>query len=477
MPNIYESITSKIATLIKGKQSVADYKTTPSTIQEMVKPSNIQNNVFNIYNRLQNEGTRIYLMERADYYYRTDSRVTAVIDTLARDCVKGGFSITCRNNAQAEDLANKTLSAIELNDELEELLRNWFIDGDLFLENGIDANLNVVEVARRPAKELKRLSNRIDTIVDPTKAYRWQFNSNEQFNPANQDIFYALWQITHARWQRIGFDKYGRPLLASGMSIWQRIMQSEDDMVKARATRAGIVRQHVLEGANPDELNKYRDENKAAIQEAFAAVSNLFSNNKASITQLEGNMNLPPIDDVEHHLESWFAGSPVPMSLIAYGKGLNQEIITLKEKQYRRSIESIGDTITDSIIMPIIELQWLLKGIDPDTVKYEAGWKTKDPLQIADLTAMADAILRLKAAGATPELVATFITKFLPGVDVNWLIGELDAAPPVTSGDPNNINSAMNVRSTTNTGKNGNQISTGRISDTKKQLGIGLQKK
>ena len=77
---------------------------------------------------------------------------------------------------------------------------------------------------------------------------------------------------------------------------------------------------HVVEGADGKALDEYKKANKVALDNPFAAVADFFSNRAGSITTVAGDAGIGQIEDVLHHIRTFWLVSPVPMSLLGTGR-------------------------------------------------------------------------------------------------------------------------------------------------------------
>jgi hypothetical protein len=231
-------------------------------------------------------------------------------------------------------------------------------------------------------------------------------------------VWFADWQMIHARWDHDDDSRYGQPLFASATGPFKRMTAGEVDIAIRRKTRAGMKYVHVLEGADTSALTKYKELNKDALNDPFAAVADFFMNKAGGITAVQGDARLQEIGDVVHQIRSWWTASPVPMSLVGYGQDLNRDVLEKQKEQYDEELDPIAQWVEDEILAPLLEREWLLAGILPDGLVYEIEWVSKQKLSAATLRDVADAALRLKALGMQQDAVVSILTRFLPGVDL-----------------------------------------------------------
>jgi hypothetical protein len=408
----------------------------PDTAQEMPAPSSQPTD---LGQRLKSERERKRIVETCNEMYDTDPRAEGAINALARDIVKGGFSVTCRSNPRAGDVATAFNERMKIQSVLDDWLRETFIEGDTLLEVGAGEGLSgedeILSLTRKPTLAMHRHTDHTDQFSDPLRAFYYSDGLSLYADVPPDAIWFAQWQIVHARWAHRSKRKYGRPLFASAISSWKRITEGELDIAVRRKTRAGMKYLHVVEGADESDLTKYKERNKAVLDNPFAAVADLFSNKAGSVTAIQGDARLGEISDVMHHIETWWTASPVPMVLVGYGKDSNRDVLEQKLTQYERALEQMTQWAEDEFVKPLLEREWLLKGIYPPGLKYDIVWKYKAPTSAADLRNVADAIVRFKALGMSDELIWPIVSRFLPWLDLTNLLasgattGQVDQQP------------------------------------------------
>jgi hypothetical protein len=358
-----------------------------------------------------------------------DPRPKQILATLARDATKGGFTLqlTGPRAAAAQVIADALFARIKLNTRLDDWARLTFRDGDTFLELGVAANGEIVEITRKPSLEMYRWSDDFDRFFDPAAAFYWTDQPTAANTPPPGATLFPEWQIVHARWDRDEGSRYGTPLLASARRAYKRMTQGELDIAIRRKTRAGLRYLHILEGASPAEIEAYRAMNAPALGDNFAAVSDFFSNKAGGIQLLQGDANLSQIDDVLHHVDTFGVASLVPLELIGYGRNLNRDVLEQKKEQYDEAVGSVRGWLVAEFILPILERQWLMLGIWPDALEVDVQWKAKKeatPLELKDMAAFATAV---KAASilTDPTLLRILATR-LPDFDVDAEIAALE---------------------------------------------------
>lgn len=414
------SLIDQITRLLKRGAPAETIQTTSDLVAAPSRP-------INELNRFKADTERRAVIESCRTMYKTDPRAQEIISTLARDMVRGGFTVKCDNPA-AEELVKNLVKRLRLFSRMDDWTRLTLRDGDSFLEVSVNGRMEIDSVTRKPTLEMTRFSNEFDQFVDPAKAFYWADSLWNGLEPPADAVWFAEWQIIHARWAHDEGSRYGRPLFASATSSFKRMTEGETDIAVRRKTRAGMKYvHHFPAGTNVEEIRKYREENKDALNNPWAAIADFFGT--VDISTVQGDARLSEIDDVMHHIRTWWVASPVPMSLLGYGQDLNRDVLEKQKEQYDSAIETLTEWVKTEIVAPLIELEWMLHGIWPAGMDYEIEWNNKRPVSAADLRDATDAVLRLKAIGLPNDAVFSILGRFLPGIDLSMLLEQAGDDP------------------------------------------------
>lgn len=362
------------------------------------------------------------MVEDARKMYADDPRADGSISTMARDATKSGFALDIDGPRadEAETIANELIDRLDIETRLDDWARLTARDGDTFLELGAAANGDIVHVSRKPALEMHRNSDDYDRFQNPEQAFYWSdkiWIADEM--PPQDATWFAEWQIIHARYKRDEGSRYGRPLFASARGSYKRLNEGEIDISIRRKTRAGMKFHHVLEDAGEPEIEAYKLRNKEALDNPFAAVADFFTNKRGSITALQGDAHLSEIDDVLHHIDTWAISSPVPLELIGYGRNINRDVLEQKKEQYDDAITGVQGWLFSELIRPLIERQWLLRGILPDGLSWGVTWGKKSRLRPQETAQVVQAIIGLRTSGLVrDETLLVILASMIDGIDV-----------------------------------------------------------
>lgn len=374
--------------------------------------------------RFEAETGRRAIVKTCRKMYETDARAKKHIRTLARDIVGRGFTVSVVGNAEAEEVARALQERLKLTARLDDWIRLTVRDGDSFLEAGVNERMEIVEVTRKPTLQMHRNSDEFDRFPDPGRAFWWADELWAGPEAPPDAVWFAEWQVVHVRWDHDEGSRYGTPMFAAGTGAWKRVTEGEIDIAVRRKTRAGMKYVHVLEGASPEDLETYKEKNKDALDNPFAAVADFFMNRKGAIEAVQGDAKLAEIGDVEHHIATWLMESPVPMELLGYGQNLNRDVLKEKKEEYDEILEGLRGWAEEELIKPLLCLQWLLAGIWPAGLSYSIKWRSKQVISATDVRDVADAMLKLTALGVNEAVIQAVLERFLPGIDVDALLGE-----------------------------------------------------
>lgn len=388
--------------------------------------------------RLMAEETdRRTLVRECMAMYRNDTRAREILQAVARDATRGGFELVVEGPraVEAKAIATDMLERVDFWKLIEPWVRLSLRDGDSFLELVADSAGDLVDVSRKPTLEMHRLSDEFDTFKDPAKAFAWSDalwgGWTVEGAPPPGAVTFAEWQIVHARWDHDLDGRYGSPLFAAARTAFKRLSEGELDIAIRRKTRAGMKYVHSLKDASQADIEAYRLRNQAALDEPFAAVADFFSSKETTVTAIQGDATLSDIEDVLHHMRTWWLASPKPMGLMGYGQDLNRDVLDEQQREYDLAKEAISRWITEEIVAPIVERQWLLKGIWPESLTWTAEWSAVEPMSAAGLAEMAKAVAALKVTGLlTDETLLRLVSRFLPDFDADAEIEALAAERP-----------------------------------------------
>jgi len=371
-----------------------------------------------VASKFQVERNRTSVIKDCRNMYDADPRVEKMHRDYARDLLRNGFIIKTKDEA-AKTVAGNLQKRLNLNQRLEDWLRLSMRDGDSLLEVTVNEALEISKVTRKPTLQMHRNSNSADEFDNPERAFWMGSEMYMETEPPKDALWFATWQMIHARWNHDEEQRYGRPMMKSARKHFKYVEDGELNVAVRRKTGGAQLRHHVIEGSASD-VETYKENNKATLGR-LAAVVDFFSNKPGNLTVVQGDGNIDKIGDVEHNIATMFTASDVPMELIAYGGNLNRDILGEKKEQYEEILNQGREWTTVEIIQPLLERQWLLQGILPASVDYKIIWRKAKSITPAELRDLADAGSRLKVLGVKDEVIQLLMAGFLRDVDVDIL--------------------------------------------------------
>lgn len=374
------------------------------------------------------ETERANIVKQCRLMYKTESRVEKMHRTLARDTMGNGFKITVTNNPTAQRIAEELQKRLGLNQKLERYLRLTPRDGDSFLQIGVNEALDVSSFTRKPTLKVHRNTNEADQFEDPSKAFWMASQMYPMYEAPKNAIWFSEWELIHARWQWDEESRYGTPMMASSVGAFKRVSEGDIDVSVRRKTRAGMRWHHWVEGDEAD-IKKYKETNKAALNNPLAAQADYFSNKKGGIEAVQGDAHLNEIEDLQYNVATLLGGGEVPAELMFYGGELNRDILSEKKTSYAEILRQVREWTSDDIIKPLFERQWLLKGIMPEGLKYSITWLRARDLTPQEFQMISNAILQIRIMFGD-EMVQEMLQYFFP-----WIEPELFKKAAQASGD------------------------------------------
>ncbi len=364
------------------------------------------------YKMLAEERDRAGQVINSKALYKGDGRYKAICKTLARDATKSGFTVSLsKPNRKAEQVINELIDRLKLRDRVDDFARLTFRDGDSFLELSFDEReAQIMGITRKPTLGMRRNSNDADKFEQPDRAY-WYSNKPNQVAPPPDAIWFADYQMVHARWDHDEGERYGSPLMSSGRKAIKMTREGEEDVFIRRKTRAGQRIQHKIEG-DETAIEEYIDRNQVALDDPFAPMIDYFGN--AEIKVIAGDPNIGDIKDILHHLDTWWIESPVPKAILGYGRDLNRDVLQEQKAQYDESIEGVQRWIGAQFILPVIEIELLLNGILPEDLGLDLAWGNKKKVTTKDILNILQGAQIMKSLGLTNEILAQVIAKYIP---------------------------------------------------------------
>jgi hypothetical protein len=411
------SLLDRIRAIFRQAEPIKQQPTTATETKPPSRPTELMS-------RFKSETGRAAVVRKCREMYANDPRARKMIRTLARDLTKGGFVVKVEDDDRAVEIAQELENRLDLEQKIDDWVRLSARDGDSFLEIGVDDNLEIAEVTRKPALQMHRNTDEFDRFTDPERAFWWTDELWTGQDPPNDATWFAQWQIIHARWEHDEGSRYGTPMLSSGTGHWKKVVEGELDIAVRRKTRAGMKYVHKFpEDVSQATVEAYKEINQDALDNPFAAVADFFG--KVDVSAIQGDARLAEIGDVEHMIATWFMSGEVPMELIGYGENLNRDVLEQKQEEYREIVDGLRSWVEAELLKPLFERQWLLQGIYPPNLNYSFEWKAKQIVTPLDLVNIADAAFKFEMLGINDSILWSIFARYLPGVDTETLLSSM----------------------------------------------------
>ena len=329
---------------------------------------------------------RINKFKDINMMVNVDSRIDRLLRKLSSDAGYGNLEVIVESgeNDQIKSSAQSVIDRTRKNLDDKKKLKGWIKgllrDGDLYLQLIVDAGEREIVRAKKLAAEMTY--SRLDAEGNFPKDKKPYY----QENPIIQgDIVreFDEWEIVHLKWDEEDGKPYGNPIFASSRLTWKRLESGEKDVAIRRKIRAGQKKLHTIgtkeEPAEWSEVDEYKLQNKDTIDNPTHPSQDYYSNGLVDIKNLEGDENLGELDDLKYLEGILWIATGVPQALTSGGResATNFTVIKEQEEDYLRVIGDI-DEIFENAFRVIFNFALLLKGINPDSVKYSFKWGSKD---------------------------------------------------------------------------------------------------
>lgn len=295
---------------------------------------------------------------------KIDGHVKQIHNRTAKALTKGGLILDNPTNNKRIKKAFKAFIQRCRFDNRNKLIsdaRGLIMEGSLPLQWVLDTDhKHVMRCIRMPSETIRAITGMDGQFVDPANAYS-QYNHLEGKEIAR----FARWQMSMGRLDPDNFDDEGcpgRPMLDAARKRWRQVMMQQEDVIIRRRTRAPMRTVHVLEGATEDQLAEYKLQTESEEKEV---TSNYYMNKKGSVTALQGDENLEQIGDVAMMTDAFFAGTPMPKSMLGYVDGMSRDVLMDLKAEFYDELDTLQDSLSASYEHGF-RLQLLLSGVNPD---------------------------------------------------------------------------------------------------------------
>lgn len=357
-----------------------------------------------LYRRQQVDFELGAVIREIRYADRVDTRVKKIHGRTSRAAVKGGVRLfTASSHTRLIRLWKGFEARLSLNrrEKLESDARGLMMEGNLPVQWVLDdvgsERPQVVAAVRMPTETIVPLVGDDGRFLDPARAYE-----QRDLSTGGLLATFPLWQLNVVRLTPDSYDDqacFGRPYLDASRKVWRQLIMTEEDLVVRRRTRAPLRMVHTLEGASEPELEEYR--RGVESDQAEGNWRDYYMNRKGSVAAVQGDAALDQIADVEHLLDSFFAGAPAPKGLFGYTGDLARDVLDDLKKDYFDELDSMQDCLAYAYDLGF-RLHLLLQGLDPHAFDFRVGFAER---HTETASQRADRALKLQALGLPMEMV------------------------------------------------------------------------
>ena len=404
----------------------------------------------------------------------SDPRISKALEFAAWETVKNGFTVTisgkggvgARTVKQCQSETDAMLRRVGLVKRDGSANRDkqvaWLIparvEGDFFGQVVVNpGEREIVDISVMPAASMERMTDLADQFPDVDRAF-------VQFDIAAQTVSatFAAWQIIHKKYRSFGSDRYGQGCLKSVRQHVRSLRLEEDAQTVRRITNAARIETYTV----GDPVNGANDEKE--IQDFIIAQGFDGKNAKRSVDPYEANTrrvfnpfvkasvlpsdpNIGEVQDIELSRQNVALGvGGGALALQGWNNGTSgRDEMTLIKEGFLSSLEYDEEFLHD-IIVNLIELQLVLKGLNPDSVTISLGTVRKTTDTFLDtVNVIVKALSATLGAGnsavphppLTDEQVADLLRPYINIHDVPGWIAKLKAMAVEQHIDPDTAHS------------------------------------
>jgi len=313
------------------------------------------------------------------------------------------------------------------------IARDMLKYGDNFLQYVVDTDSRVVRLMWMPPATMIRNE-------DPQGRLESKGEAFIQVEPATRlpiAAFYP-WQIEHMRWNHTGSSVYGRSLGATARTSWRKLQAMEEALVINWLTRAFARLLFILDVTDMTEpeatahIRNFKNQlltRKIAkgvegveqlsvvkdifIGRAFHEIGGRAQEGLADVKLLNtSSTGFTDLTAIEYYRRKVVMSMRVPPAYLGLEADINAKAtLEQQDRRFARTIRAIQSKLSMAI-KHTIDLQLILKGLDPRKIPYLIMWP---PTAIGDSVAKAQALKHYADADKTlveigvidPEYVAT----------------------------------------------------------------------
>lgn len=327
-----------------------------------------------------------------------DPRIQRIHQQTAKDTVKGGLRLVLTGRQprlQREWKALERRLGWNNFNKLYSDCKGFLLEGNVFLQLLMGEEALIHRAVRMPAESMLANANESGTFTTPLEAF-----IHYDTTTGTELMRLPLYKVAYARLEPENFDDVGsagQPFLFAMSDHLNKLQLLEESLVERRHTRATPRMLHILENANKEDLDHYREEVENIYRSGRAA-RDFYTNRKGSIHAVSVDAKLEEIGDLMYLFDAVFPSAP---SVYGYHADIPRDVLEELRKQYYQQVDGIQDALS-SAYREIFERQLLLKGIDPSRYEFEVCFAERMTMT---RNQQADLALKWQALGLPEQLV------------------------------------------------------------------------
>ena len=355
--------------------------------------------------------TRLSRAHDANALFQIDGPYKKVLNVLRRDVFRAGYLWVDEDGQVLDDLM-----ALDKAMGLSRMAREWvlslWLNGDLFLHTDavIEGGQDVLRgFELLPPLRTQRLSNSADRFDNPRSAFRvnpdQEISENTPIPIVDLNDTYSQFEVMHLRNDRMHGERYGQPLLASVHTDAKHLIEAKHNILMRRRVHGSLFLHHILGGTDEElevtdkQVKDYQKEVSADPRKPNRGYLDQVTRQGVEIRPIQGDANLHQVQDITQHVESFFAGVPVPKALVGYADNINRDIFALQGEQYLSDLEEISNRVADELLIPTMRIMMLFSDVDV-SVEPMVNWGSRKPFIAADFARVAQGLAQLRQADA-----------------------------------------------------------------------------
>lgn len=340
---------------------------------------------------------------------RTMPEISRALDILADNAVnapggaKRSFHIRYDEagfiSKATQQIIEDCVGRTRLEEKIYPFCRETLKYGDLFIQNIVDEDLNVARLMFMDPYTMTRNEDSHGLLKTGTTEGECAFEQHERRDGKFLTAFYP-WQIEHVRWNRSGMSKYGRPALESARYPFKKLQSMEEALVVNWLTRAfaRLLFEVDTSGLPAMEAEKKLRQMKAALSSTSVGaqlegahrmttvqdlyVSNSYVNNGGKWEKSLNNVSVLDTSNtgfwniaaVEYWRTKLVTATGVPKAHLGIETEINAKAtLQWEDERFARLVRRV-QMAGSEIIHHAIDLDLMLKGIDPARVQYVVEW-------------------------------------------------------------------------------------------------------